>query len=287
MLQRLVKSHTAPLAAGLKLALALTLPTALHAQSGEQELSARADTIGSADTAGLLASAPAPGSQSASITAGFEVNEGRTETRGYSIDAIWARMSESGMLLRLDGTLKRGEYRAAPGQDRIVVDDMYELAVGLVRPIAGSFSLLASGTWKRDEPVGLKHRFLAQAGVGFTFVKGRQLLFTIGPVVGIGNQDNAASNGADGIPLLGGVQTLSWRASETFGIETEFHGYSNLDDSDDFVLDFTVAGTSQINSRLGLKASYTYTREGIHPQEVSEMQRRLEFGVTINLINGG
>jgi len=257
----------------LVLVAASLFPQAVQAQSGEAQLG----------ESSLLASAPAAGTSASSITVGLQVNDGRTETRGYSLDATWAHMSMSETLIRFDGTLKRAGYRPAESEDRITVDDTQSLSASLVRPLSSSFALLGEASWKRDAPVMLDHRILLQAGLGINLTRGETLRMTLGPTVGIGRQNNASAAEAGGFAMAGAMQSLSWRASPTFGLETTLHGYQNLDDSDDFVLDFTVAGTSRVASRLGLKVSYSWLKEGIHPADVSSLQRRLEVGATITL----
>lgn len=261
--------------AGLVLAATALIPVPTSAQEEAQ--------IGATS---LLASAPKPGSSAAAITIGFEINDGRTETRGYSIDATWARMTMSHTLVRLDGQLKRADFRPAVGADRITVDDTKELTASLVHPLKGKIALLGEASFKRDAPVELDHRALLQAGIGFNIIRGETFLLSFGPMVGVGRQNNAAAPDAAGITIIGGIQSLSWRVSPTFGIETSLHGYSNLDDSDDHVIDLSVAGTSRIASRLGLKVSYSWTKEGIHPANVSDIQRRLQVGATITLAGG-
>ena len=234
----------------------------------------------------LLASAPARGSSAASLTFGMKIEDGRTETRGYSASGTWARSSMSGTVIRLDGNMTRGEYRPPAGASRITVDDAQSLTLSLVHPLKGPIALLGSGAWSRDVPVGLDRRPLVQGGIGFTVHRPNKVLWTVGPVFGFGNQDNAVSAGGDGIINFGGRQTLAWTVTPTFGIESSFSAYQNVDDSDDYSLDFSVSGTARVASRLGMKVSYSYTKEGIHPAAVGSTQTRLEFGATITLMGG-
>lgn len=234
----------------------------------------------------VLASAPAPGTSVASITLGLQIKDGRTETRGYSIDATWAHSTEGGFLVVLDASQTRAEFRPAPGADRITVDDNHLLSAAAVRPLSEILAAVAVGSWKRDAPLQLDHRLLAQAGLSLHVHRGRTLLFTAGPMVGVGTQDNANVTDSDGIVNLGGVQSLAWQVSESFGIENTFSAYRDLDNSQDHSLALTLSGTAMISKHLGLKLSYKLTNEGIHPDDVDAGQQEFQVGVTLNLAGG-
>ncbi len=256
----------------------LALPTgSLMAQATDEEPTSAAN---------MLASAPAPGTTTASITIGAQIKDGRTETQGYSLDAIWAHSTEGRTLIRFDGHFTRAEFRPAPGADRIKVDDGHLFSVTAVKPLTNSLALTAVGSWKRDVPLQLDHRVMAQAGVALNLHRGRTLLFTVGPTVGVGTQNNVQSTSSQGIFNLGGIQSLSWQVTPTFGLENTFSAYQDLDNSDDHSVAFTLSGTAMVAKHVGLKVSYKLTDEGIHPDDADARQQELQVGVTITLAGG-
>lgn len=255
----------------------LALPGSLSGQNTDEDPATEAQ---------LLASAPAAGTSAASLTFGLQIQDGRTETRGFSAAGTWARASQARSVVRLDASLKRASYRSSPSAERVTIEDTQTLMASLVHPVTGPLSFLSTASWRRDAPVKLDYRVMLQAGLGYSIHRDKKILFTIGPVVGVGQQDNALSDGGDRILNVGGIQSLSWHVTPTFGIENTFAAYRDVDNADDHSIDASLSATARIARRIGMKLSYTYLKEGIHPPFVSAVQKEFEAGVTITLLGG-
>jgi|CXWL01.1.fsa_nt_gi hypothetical protein len=227
----------------------------------------------------LLASAPHPGKWAASVTVGFKLDAGRTETRGYDLETILAYTTQRKQLLRLDVDLSRGEYGATPGADLTVVDESYVVSGTLLQGLSRQFGLLAIGSWRRDVPLGLHDKLVAEAGVGYV-IQSKRLNLLIGPGIGIGRQSSSVASAPSNLVLAAIEANLTWNVTSTLVVQNALSAHYNLDDHEDRTMSFNVSGTVRIGAHSGLKLYYQYQYDRIHDPSTSSGQREIGGGVT-------
>ena len=232
-----------------------------------------------------LADAPAPGAWSVASTLGFQIKDGRTDTRGYNVDLIVAHSTSGRTLLRFDGELSRAEYRP-PGGSYLTVDDREYASFTLIRSLKDRLGLMTVGSWQRDSPVGLGHRVMARVGPYIQLINTPRVQLMIAPLIGGGQQNNHRSGSSDGMFNLGGIQSLTWHPTNTFTVQTYFQAHQDLDEGDDYATAFNVSGTAMIASHLGLKIYYKFSAEGIHPDDRDNEQHEVGAGLSITFPSG-
>jgi len=228
-----------------------------------------------------LADAPPPGTWLADGTLGFQLQDGRTDTRGYNVDLIFAHSTAGGTLIRFEAELIRAEYRAPDSGDFTSVDDREYLGATFVPKLTDQLGIMLLGSWQRDDPVGLEHRTMAQGGLYLELVQSPRLQIMIAPLVGAGTQDNAQEGGSAGIFNIGAIQSLTWHATETFTVQSYFKGHQDLREGDDFSVAFNASGMAGITSHVGLKIYYKLSVEGIHAPDRDNWQHDIGAGISI------
>lgn len=228
-----------------------------------------------------LATAPDPGSWKSSGTFGFQFEDGRVDTRGYSVDAIVAHTTGGGVLLRLEGEWKRAEARPTPEADMFILDDTRYGALSVARHLTGRVGVMTVASWRKDVPVGLQHRAMAQVGPYFALVASPMLKISTIPMVGVGRQENARSLESEGIVHLGGIQSITWHPTRTATVEAYLGAHRVLDDGDDYSVVLNTSVTGALSRNLGLKVYYQLSEEGIHP--LGSVPRQHTLGAGINL----
>lgn len=258
-------------------ALALwALPGAVLGQSqGANELSM------DSTVAQHLATAPAPGTWQGAGTFGFQLQDGRVDTRGYSVDAIVAHTTGGGLMLRLEGEWKRAEARPTPDADMFILDDTRYGALSVARHLTGRVGVMALGSWRQDIPVGLQHRAMAQVGPYLALVASPMLKISTIPMVGVGRQENARSLESEGIVHLGGIQSITWHPTRTATVEAYLAAHRVLDNEDDTSVALNTSIMGALSRNLGLKVYYQFSEEGIHPLGMPPRQHTVGAGVNL------
>lgn len=230
-----------------------------------------------------LADAPPAGTWSSDVTLGFQIKDGRTETRGYDADLVVAHSTRGGSLIRFEAQASFAQFRPPSGGDFLKVDDKQYLSVNGVRKLSGRVGATVVGSWQRDDPAGLEHRLMAQAGVYVGVVNSPRVQMMVAPLVGLGTQDDARDTDSEGILNIGGMQSLTWHPTGTATVKLTVKGHQDLKESEDFSLALNGSVGAAINSHLGLKLYYKFSSEGIHPQDQAQNQHEVGAGLSITI----
>ena len=265
--------------------LALAAPACLQAQA----LGTSTVAVDSA-VAFTLASAPDPGEWRASTTAGFRFEDGRVDSRGYSVGVDLAYTSGSGLLWRAEADWQRSEARPEKGAPMYVIDDTRFAALSATRMLSGSLGLMAMTSWREDRPLELDHRIMAQAGPVFALGNHRTFSLAAVPMVGWGTQNNALGDDSESIVNFGGVQTLTWHASPWTTLQAYVSGHRVVDDADDYSFTVNTSISGALSRNLGVNVFYRLYQEGIQPPGVARAQHTIGAGFKLmfpSLTTGG
>jgi hypothetical protein len=259
----------------LVLGAALTIAPAAAAQAQTSATPPQPNTVTE------LTSAPAPGQHAISLTAAAQLKDGRTEARGIAVDGWAAYTSRRNQMWRFDVALARNETKSSPTAQRQVIEDNHELSLTFTHPLRGRLDLLTRGVWKRDAPLKLDHRVLGVAGLAVHAMKTRAAQLTIAPVLAAGRQRSQLAHARTAILDIGLLQTLTWHLSPTFALQNAFDIFRDIDNGGDRSAALDLSGTATIAKHVGLKVTYKYTHDTIHPPSVSASQKELGAGVTV------
>ncbi len=229
-----------------------------------------------------LASAPAPGKSSVSITVGGQIQQGRTETKGMKVDGIFAHSTQRKDLIRLDAEIDYARYRPAAGEDELVVENSQQATLFYLRPQHKRLYLFGSTAWRRDMIVGLNYRAYAEAGAGTVVVARANVDSFIGLSYALGREHRPHTNQGAAVSDIGILQNFHWRISDIMGIEEWFKGHLQVTDSDDQTYTFNVSLMSKLTKYAGLKIYYKRQYDALTPPTVSNLQNEIGMGVQIN-----
>ena len=186
------------------------------------------------------------------------------------------------MLLRFDGEFTREEFRPAPDQDRLTVENGFEVSLTSLQPITDWLIFTGIGSWRRDTPLDLDHRAMGQAGLALQVAPSGRIEFMIGPLVGVGSQNDASAATSGRILNLGAIQALTWRTTNTFVVQNYLTAHQDLENSDDFAVSLSVSGTARIAGHVGLKVYYQLRHDGIRPDGADARRHKLGFGLNVS-----
>lgn len=139
--------------------------------------------------------------------------------------------------------------------DRVTAEK-YDLGVKYDHDIGERLGWFTLGGWERNRIAGIDDRYNLDGGVSYALLKSeRQTLVGEG---GLGFTDERPVVGeSDDFLTARLMSRYERRLSSTSSLETQLEAIQNLDDSEDLRLEYLLAVTAKINSKLALKASYT------------------------------
>jgi hypothetical protein len=231
--------------------------------------------------ANLLVNRPAPGSWKVVGDVGFKFEDGRTDTRGYSLALAATHVSSANVLWRTEAHWQRAEVRPQPTSPRFVIDDTRFLSLSGTRPVHERIGVMGMVSWRQDLPLKLDHRTMAQVGPAFTLAEGRTFAVATIPLIGVARQNNAGSPDAETVVHAGGVQTLLWRPIPTTTLQVYASGHRLLDNPDDYGYVINVSLTGALSRHLGMSFFYRAYEEGIRPPGVERVQHSLGAGLKV------
>lgn len=227
-----------------------------------------------------FASGPKPGTTQANATFGFQVQTGRTETLGYTLDGVLAHMTTHKQLVRFAAQEGHGEYRPAPGAARLTVENSHAASLDLIQGVAPHVGIMAGLEFRRDTILALDYRVYGRGGVGLLF-DNKDASFMVGVGGAVGREHSLVPNAPSSYLGVGVQQSLTWHPTPTFVVEDTFSSVVNTSDSGDRTTTLRASATARIASHAGLKVAYTYQYDQVHPIFVSATQQQFTMGVQV------
>jgi hypothetical protein len=215
-----------------------------------------------------------------SITFGVQLQDGRTATRGYSLNGIAAYKTRRNQLWRFDTEVAHARYRPGPGAPHLTVENNGLMSLTFIHGITRYAGLMMMGDWKRDTILGVNYRVRGVTGIGLELVQTPRANLMVGPGIAAGRQESVLPNAPTGLIDAGVIQSFSWHPSKTSTVEQYLGGYKDVRHDKDYSLTFNASVMARAARHLGLKIYYKYSREGVFPAETGPTQREFGAGVT-------
>jgi hypothetical protein len=185
------------------------------------------------------------------------------------------------VLWRGEAHWQKAEVRPQPSSPRFVIDDTRFVSLAGTRPVHDRIGVMGVVSWRRDIPLKLDHRTMAQVGPAFTLVHGRTLSIATVPLLGVARQNNAAVDKDETVVQMGGIQTLTWRPIPTATVQIYASGHRMLENSDDYGYVLNASLTGALSRHLGMSLFYRAHEEGIRPPGVERVQHSLGAGLKV------
>ena len=261
---------------GLVLVLLAATPAALAAQSPG---AANAST--DATLAQTLTAAPIPGQTGISVTGGGTLMEGRTETKGWTLDGIVSYTTSKRLLMRFEAQAAHTDYRLAPGQPYLTIEN-HQLATALfLKPVRKRFSLLSIGGWARDELLQLEHRAWVEAGLGIHLVDLPKVNFLVAPLFAVGAEHRTFTDTASGVSDFGVLQTFTLKLNPKFVFEEFLAMHADVTHSGDSSSIWNVSAISEVAPHFNLKVYYQYNYAELVPQGQDPLQTTIGLALQV------
>ena len=265
----------------LALAASAALAPPLEAQSPGSLAGVNQTTLAEEFTA-----APQPGQSGVSATIGLQVQDGRTETVGLSVDGIFAHTTQRKQLLRVDVAAKYGRYRPGPGEPLFVAENNQLVSFTYLQRIKERFGAFGMAGWRRDTILQLDYRAWVEGGYGVEAVARENVLMFIGGSVSIGSEERQYTETGSAVLDVGVLQTFTLRPTPVMLIEENLKAHFDTLEPDDKNATFNASVMARVAKHVGLKIYYKYQYDSLHPPTTGASQSEFGAGVQIDFKPG-
>ena len=261
---------------GVCAAALLLLPQFVHAQSP-----GASETSTTPALAQDLSTAPIPGQSGVTVTAGFSVQSGRTETKGWSLDGIVAHTTKKKLLMRLDAETNYADYKATATTPFFKAEDNHMISMTAMRGINPRLSWLAIGGWRRDMVLQLEYRYWAEPGLAVHVIQKPRVNLLVAGMFAVGTEHRSHTDKGNNVADAGILQTFTAKVTGKFGIEEYLQTHVDTTEADDQATSFNISVLSEIAPHTGLKVYYQLWRDTLPPPGQDPVQTTMGVAVQI------
>jgi hypothetical protein len=229
--------------------------------------------------------APKPGDSTISATAGLQIQNGITGTRGWTFTGQAAHTTSRHALVQFQAASNYASYRATKNDDYAKVEDNQNALFTYLHPRGPRFSWLGGAGWKRDAILAIDYRWWGEAGAGVTLRNDKKTYLLVGASVA-GGRERRAFFGTDPVQDVGVLQILKWSPTAMMSIEEWVRSKHDVTDSSDYSTSFYVSIGARVTKHAGMKIYYQLDDEGLVPPDTANRQTTLGAGVEISFTRG-
>ena len=252
----------------------LSVPVSAAAQSPGSSEQSTEPTL-----AQELSSTPVRGQSGVSLVLGLQVQDGRTETIGWTINGIATHTTQRRQMIRFDLEATSAKYRPAAGQPLLHVDNDRQIHGLFLQPIRPRLSGIGLGDWRRDTILGLDYRAAAGVGLGLHVIETRKMNMFLAPTFEVGKEHRSHTDVGDGVLDFGFLQSFVGQVTPVLSIEEWFQTSVDTQESDDKASAFNISALAKVAKHVSLKIYYKHQYDSLVPPGTSNLQR--EFGSAI------
>lgn len=185
---------------------------------------------------------------------------------------------------RIDLLSELAEFSAFDsGEDRQKVQDTRLAAITFMHPLTSRFSFVEVAQYQHDLTHELDHREMLSTGIAWHAIRGKRVELLIIPGVNLGRQRSDLENSPTSINAFGAYQLLSVSITPTFSFQESVTAFQDFDDSQFRALTLNSSASAKISKHLGLSVGYTYSYEGIRPEDAPTSQSTVSLGLMFSL----
>lgn len=232
--------------------LGLALPSLAFAQSP-----GAAETMLDAALAQSLSSAPVPGQTSVSISAGGNWMSGRTDTKGWNLDGIFAHTTQGRWLMRLEAEVSHTEY-GVPTGGFVPIEDSHLATALVLKPLRPKLSAIGVAGWRKDDILQLDYRTWIEAGIGIHLAESPKLNILVAPMFAVGREQRTFTEAGEKVFDVGLLQSLSFRPNPNFSFDEFVSLHADTTQSRDKYVAVNLSATAKIVKYLALKLYYQH-----------------------------
>jgi len=235
---------------------------------------------------------------------GLTSTSGNSQTLNYSFSNEYKRFWERAEL-SIDASALRNEatnISRVPDatetaiivtETKEVTAESYLLAAKYRRDITERLMWYVYGAWSRILQAGIDDRYRSGAGLGYAFIKSAHHSL-IGELGGDYTDETQVSGLSDSYANARAFLGYDYKITEHSELSSDLEGLENLDDTEDWRVNWITSVTSSLSSRVALKLSYTVlydnqpvvgevmTTTGSLPYEFEKTDTILTASVVVN-----
>ncbi len=224
-----------------------------------------------------------PGKIVGSLTFGGEVQNGRTETRGYMGSGSFAYMNKRLQVFRLDLSSMHSDLRDRNTGTRYTLQETGLASLTFTQPVKPRISSVTVAMVQHDSTQLLDSRELLTSGVAFQLVRTPRALFTITPGVGIGHQESRVPNAPSTIRAVGIYQNSWVQLTHNLSLVESVITFRDVKVTQNKSLMLSSMLIAQVAKKVGISIYYNYWREGLLPPNTPPSQSQFGVGLTLTL----
>ena len=196
---------------------------------------------------------------------GLTTTTGNSETLNVSFANEYKRLWERSELI-VDAAALRSETtsveRTAVGGALVVTEtdevsaESYLLGAKYRHDITERLMWYVNGSWTRILQAGVDNRYRTGAGLGYAFLQGGPHTL-VGELGGDYTDEEFVDGASDSFANARAFLGYDWAISPNSAFSSDLEGLENLDESDDWRVNWISSITSSLSTRVALKVSYT------------------------------
>jgi putative salt-induced outer membrane protein len=196
---------------------------------------------------------------------GLTTTTGNSETLNVSFANEYKRLWTHSELI-FDASALRNETtrvdRQAVGGQLVVTEtdevsaESYLLGAKYRHDITERLMWYVNGSWTRILQAGVDNRYRAGAGLGYAFIKGGAHTL-VGELGGDYTDEEFVDGATDSFANARAFLGYDWAIGPSSALSSDLEGLQNLDESDDWRVNWISSITSSLSTRVALKVSYT------------------------------
>lgn len=229
----------------------------------------------------MIGSAPQPGDRGVQVTAGFQVQDGPTSTKGLSLSFVAAHTFENRNLARFDLDVARAWYKPSPTAQYIKVEDNLKAENIYLHFFHKRWAAIGAAYYRRDPVILLDYRTFVDAGIGVQALDNRHVKLLLGVGYAVGRERRKFLPDAENVRALGLRDSLVIMLSPTTQIEQSLLYQVDTSRSDEKNYAFHTSFASRINRHTSVNVYYQRQYDTLHPATVPKVQS--EFGVGLSI----
>jgi putative salt-induced outer membrane protein YdiY len=229
----------------------------------------------------MMASAPQPGDRGVQATAGFQVQDGPTSTKGFSLGLVVAHTFENRNLSRFDLEVARAYYKASSTAPFVKIEDNLKAENVYLGFFHKRWAIVGAAYYRRDPVIELDYRTYVDAGIGVQAIDHRRVKLLASVGYAVGRESRKFLPDAEKVLAIGFRDSLVIMVTPTSQFEQSFLIQADTSRSGDKTYEFDTSFATKITRHASLRIYYQRQYDTLHPVTVPKLQSEFGGGLSI------
>jgi putative salt-induced outer membrane protein YdiY len=230
----------------------------------------------------MMATAPQPGDRGVQATAGFQIQEGPTSTKGFSVSMIAAHTLENRDLSRFDLEWARTFYKASPTAEFVKIEDNLKAENVFLHFLNKRWAAIGAAYYRRNPVIQLDYRAYVDAGIGVQAIDTRRVKLLAAVGYAVGRERRKFLPEAEKVLAVGFRDSLVVMVTPTSQFEQSLLFQVDTSRSGDKTYDFETSFATRISRHASFRVFYQRQYDTLHPVTVPKLQSTFGGGLSIN-----